>query len=93
MPHQSREPALRVKWQEPWVSEHALRMSWVAWCASDGHHLQVPIRCRRRAPKYQVPLNITARVLNRKVSEGNIKKQKKISPQSSAPIQLATKLA
>ena len=29
---------------------------WVAWSGCDGHHLQVPIMCRRRAPKCKVPL-------------------------------------
>ena len=34
----------------------SLNVSWVAWSAHDGHHLQVPITCRLRAPKCQVPL-------------------------------------
>ena len=63
--------------------------SWVAWSARDGHHPQVPITCRFRPPKCQVPfMYMNASVLKRS-GQTQEKNNRKSSPQSSAPIQLA----
>ena len=53
VPHQSREPGSKEKLQAPWVSGHALTTFLGCLSARDGHHLQVPITRRRRAPKCQ----------------------------------------
>ena len=52
--------------------------SWVVWSAPDGHHRQVPIMCRRRAPKCQVPLmNLCTRFKKSGQTEEQAKKTKK----------------
>ena len=56
-PHQSQEPGSREKWQAA-LGQLACSLNVVALLGphDDGHHLQVPMTCRRRAPKCQVPL-------------------------------------